>query len=89
MTHKVEFEHYWELCDHELTLTVKADINAYEENYGEDADGNRGQKMWFVEVEGISIFDARGNDLTSKIESKYESVYKTIVEEAENQEADL
>ena len=26
-------------------------MRAYYENYGEDIDGNRGQKMWFHEIE--------------------------------------
>ena len=74
----IEFEYTLDLNGHDLAVNVEAEGHVYGHNYGEDADGNRGE--WRVECEDIvlKITDSRGNDNTKKIETKYEGSYETI-----------
>ena len=69
----IEFEHELEFEGHVLKVNVEATGHVYGHNYGEDADGNRGE--WRVECEDIvlKITDSRGNDITKKLEARHES----------------
>jgi len=76
----IEFEHDIEIEGHVIHASVEAEGHVYGHNYGEDADGNRGE--WRVECEDVAlkITDARGNDITKKIETKYKSDFDAMEE---------
>ena len=76
----IEFNFMLYTNGRELPIFVEAEGHVYGHNYGADADGNRGE--WRVECEDIvlKITDARGNDITDKVEQKYKSQFQSIEE---------
>ena len=72
-----------ELKGHSLIVSVEASGHIYTENYGADADGNRGEWRTFVDDLELFIRDSRGNDLTDKIDKHYEAVLSLILDMAE------
>lgn len=80
----IEFEYDIEIEGHVIHASVEAEGHVYGHNYGEDADGNRGE--WRVECEDIvlKITDGRGKDITAKLEKKYKRIFDDIDEEAYN-----
>ncbi len=78
----VEFEYDLDVNGRALKVFVEAEGNVYGHNYGEDADGNRGE--WRIECDDLelTIKDARGNDITKKIEKNHEAEIESIEEEA-------
>lgn len=80
---KAFFSHKIYVQGHELTVDVKAEANVYWENYGADADGNRGQMQVFVDEVDLTITDGRNNDITAKLlEKKYRVEAEAIEERA-------
>lgn len=79
-----EFEYNIEIEGHVIRANVEAEGHVYGHNYGEDADGNRGE--WRVECEDIvlKITDGHGKDITAKLEKKYKRIFDDIDEEAYN-----
>jgi hypothetical protein len=76
----IEFEHTLEMNGHELHVTVEADGKVYTDLYGADADGNRGE--WRTECDDVefTIKDARGNDITEKVRTKWVAEFDAIDE---------
>lgn len=77
-----EFEYEIEINGHVIHAMVDAEGHVYGHNYGEDADGNRGE--WRVECEDIvlKITDGHGKDITAKLEKKHKAIFDDIEEEA-------
>ncbi len=68
---------------HSIIVSVEATGDVYTEMYGADADGNRGEWRTFTDDLCLVIRDARGNDITEKLEKKYEKVIDLILENAD------
>lgn len=81
----ISFEKTIEINGHELTVTVEADGHVYNENYGADADGNRGEMRVQLDDLEMTIKDGHGKDITDKLQAKYKSIYDDLEEEAENE----
>ena len=79
----IEFEYDIELENHTIKATVNADAKIWDENYGADADGNRGEMRTFIDDLEVTIFDNNGNDITEKVENRYKFTFISISEEAE------
>ena len=75
-----EFEYEMEIENHKLNLTIEVEGHCFQDHYGADADGNRGEWRTEVEIDEIKIKDARGNDITKKVEDRYESDFFAIDE---------
>jgi uncharacterized protein YnzC (UPF0291/DUF896 family) len=72
------------ITDRSLKVYVTAEAHIYRENYGADADGNRGEMQTFLDDLEITILDGRGNDITEKVEKKYKYDYEKIQIAAED-----
>ena len=79
----IEFDISVEINRFNLTLSVEASGHIYRENYGADADGNRGEMRTFCDDLEISITDGTGKDIASKLEKKHPQIYETIATKAE------
>lgn len=79
----VEFEYTLEFDNHTIQATVQAEAHIFEENYGADADGNRGEIRTFMDDLEVWVFDQKGNDISDKIQNKYKYLWTAIEEEAE------
>lgn len=79
----VEFGFKIEIENHTLSVDVEATGKAWDELYGADADGRRGEWRSFVDVDRLVIKDARGNDITKKILDRHEEIYDQLIEKAE------
>lgn len=81
----IEFEKTFEINGHELTVTVEANGHVYNDNYGADADGNRGEMRTQLDDFEMTVKDGHGKDITAKLKAKYKSIYDDLEEEAENE----
>lgn len=52
-------------------------------NYGADADGNRGTPMTFLDDFEFSIYNEVGEEITDTIKSKDQDLYKRIANDVE------
>ena len=80
----IQFEFEIEIEGHKIVATVEADGHVYRENYGEDADGNRGEMRTELDDFEMTVKDGHGKDITAKLKAKHASVYADLEEEAEN-----
>lgn len=80
----IELEIEIEVHGRTLNVTVEADGHVYRENYGEDADGNRGEMRTMLDDFEMTVKDGHGKDITAKLKAKHASVYADLEEEAEN-----
>jgi hypothetical protein len=80
----IELELEIEIHGRKLNVTVEADGHVYRENYGEDADGNRGEMRTELDDFGMTVKDGHGKDITAKLKAKHKTVYEDLEEEAEN-----
>lgn len=62
-----------------------------EDNYGADADGNRGAEQAFLEDYSFEIFNELGENLTQQIKEKDNELYKSMEDyvEAESEHVDV
>jgi hypothetical protein len=76
----IEFEYTLDINGRELPVMVEAEGRVYGHNYGEDADGRRGE--WRTECEDVvlKITDGHGKDITKKVETKYKAQFESIDE---------
>lgn len=81
----IEFEKQIEINGRILNVTVEADGHVYRENYGADADGQRGEMRTQLDDFEMTIKDGHGKDITDKLQAKYKSIYDDLEEEAENE----
>ena len=79
----IEFEHDLDLNGHTLQTNVHAEASIWRENYGEDADGNRGEMRTFIDDVEIKVFDLRGNDITQKLKNNHDFEFTYLLEKAE------
>lgn len=80
----IELELEIEIHGRTLNVLVEADGRVYRENYGEDADGNRGEMRTELDDFEMTVKDGHGKDITAKLKEKHKSVYEDLEEEAEN-----
>ena len=79
-----EFEYELEIEGHVIKAYIEADGSIHtDNNYGADADGNRGVTRHFLEDFTFKITDARGNDITDKLREKFSMEYQWAEEAAE------
>lgn len=68
--------------DFALEVTVEAEGSwEYDPAYNCDADGNRGIAVWLLDEVEFSIFDARGNDITHKLEKHSKKLFAEVEDE--------
>jgi len=83
MTLEITYDYEIEISNHLIEVTVQAGVeHQIDSNYGADADGNRGMRVEFADLDWIEILDKRGNDITDKIELKYKKEFEYICNEA-------
>ena len=75
---KTTFEHELEGADYNETLHVEVDYTTEEVNYGEDADGNRGELMTFIDDITFVIRNEDQQDVTKHIEETLPDEYELI-----------
>ena len=80
----IQFEFEIEIEGHKILATVEADGHVYRENYGEDADGNRGEMRTMLDDFEMTVKDGHGKDITDKLMKRHKGVYADIEEEAED-----
>lgn len=78
----IEWQTHLTIENRELAVTVQAEGHVYDENYGADADGNRGEWRTFVDDLEVTIKDMRGNDITDKVFKKYRTEFDAVEEAA-------
>jgi len=74
-----EFDFRVIIDTHSFIAYIKSSAKVFSENYGEDADGNRGQAQTTVEDLELWIEDGRGNDIFKKLIEKYPARYAQII----------
>ena len=79
----VTIEEYCEEVEQEIEIEAK--VRVWRENYGEDADGNRGVMTTFSELDEITILDEKNTDITNMFEGDFKDQFKKYVEQLEEQ----
>ena len=74
----IEFDIDIEIKRKNLRVFIEADGRVFEDVYGADADGNRGETRVYCDDLELSIRDFRGNDLTEDIKKYYHVLYEAI-----------
>lgn len=79
MSYSFEFEHEQELDNGEVrNLLVCVYFDKYQELYGADADGNRGEIVWFTDDIQLMILDEGGYDITDSFAQEYPREFAEI-----------
>lgn len=80
---QVVFEKNIEIKGRTLTVSVEADGSMFTENFGADADGNRGEMRTELDDFGMTIKDLGGRDITEALATRYPKEYESIESLAE------
>jgi hypothetical protein len=78
----IEFETTIEIQGRELHVMVQADGHVYTHNYGEDADGNRGELRTEVDDFEMTVLDGHGKDISVKLRAEYPNEWQRLDEMA-------
>lgn len=78
----IEFETTIEIGNRDMQVIVKASAHIFQDLYGADADGNRGEMRSEIDDFDMKVFDLRGNDITTKLDKGYEDEIFAIEERA-------
>jgi hypothetical protein len=80
---ETDFDFELEIGKHIVEVNIQASIeHVIDNNYGADADGNRGIRAIFTDIDWIAIRDKRGNDITDKVLKKYPKEYNIFCDAA-------
>ena len=66
-----------------INVEVDAQALVYKEQYGEDADGNRGVMRTFIEDVNMRVYDSRGHELSSRLKYRYPDSWDMLLKKAE------
>lgn len=89
MTYYTEFIKCIEINDELMNVNIIAEANIFGENYGADADGNRGEWRTFIDDFAIQIYDKDNKDITLLVENNYKRIYEKLCNEAEHKLIEL
>ena len=78
------FDTHIEIKGHQLEVQVQGEAILSRELYGQDADGNRGEWMTFVDILEITVLDQRENDITKKLEKNWKAEFDKLWSKAED-----
>jgi len=76
----IEFTYSLEIGHRALHVVVNANASFYTENYGEDADGNRGEMRTYADDMEVEVFDLSGKNISEKLLKKYPHAWSTLDE---------
>ena len=85
----VNFEHELEndMGEVLMTLSVEVSYHVESENYGEDADGNRGERRTYVEIDEVNITNEKGQNVTSILgDAEYDCIRDAAYDAAVKEE---
>lgn len=75
----ISFDEKIDYKDRPINVEVEAVAEVYEDNnYGADADGNRGSKALFIDYLTLTIKDSNNKDITNKLYERANREYKNL-----------
>lgn len=75
----IEFEHELDIEGFQIFALIEAEASCHtDDDYGADADGNRGETRHFVDDLKVKVLDGSGKDITDKLQERHKHEFERV-----------